>query len=93
MGRMLSVPREAVHREALEMLHKNFLKILQGHGLKRIETIGAKFDPYYHEAFCVEMCDCEEGTIIEEFQPGYMLKFKVIRPAKVKIAEKKVQQE
>lgn len=93
MGRMLSIPRETVHREGLEMLYKNFLKILQGHGLKRIDAVGAKFDPYYHEAFCVEMCDCEEGTIIEEFQPGYMLKLKVIRPAKVKIAEKKVQQE
>lgn len=93
MGRMITTPPGTVDRDGLEMLYKNFFKILQGHGLKRIEATGAKFDPYYHEAFCVERCDGEEGTIIEEFQPGYMLKFKVIRPAKVKIAEKKVQQE
>jgi len=80
-------------KEGLILLYKNLVKILEGHGLKRIETVGKKFNPQYHEAFCVEVCDCEEGTIIEEFQPGYKLKFKVIRPAKVKIAENRIKEE
>ncbi|MDD1673690.1 MAG: nucleotide exchange factor GrpE [Methanomicrobiales archaeon] len=87
--RILKGTTETVQREGIVLLNKNFMKVLENHGLKRIESVGKKFDPYFHEAFCVEKCDCDNGTILEEFQPGYMLKMKVIRPAKVKVAEKK----
>jgi len=76
------------NKEGLAMLHKNFLKILERHGLKQIEALGKKFDPYYHEAFLKEKSDKEDGTVLEELQKGYMLKSKVIRHSKVKIAEK-----
>jgi len=74
-------------REGLEMLHKNLLKILEGHGLKRIESLGKKFDPYYHEAVSREKSDKEDGSIVEEIQAGYILNSRVIRHSKVKIAE------
>jgi molecular chaperone GrpE len=85
--RILQGSRGDVQKEGIVLLHKNFMKVLESHGLKRIESVGKKFDPYYHEAYCVEVCDRENGTVLEEFQPGYMLKIKVIRPAKVKVAE------
>jgi len=75
------------NKEGLSLLHKKFFKILESHGLKRIETLGKKFDPYYHEVIKKEKSDKEDGIILEEIQPGYMLKSKVIRHSKVKVAE------
>jgi molecular chaperone GrpE len=84
--RILQGSVDTVQKEGIVLLYKNFMKVLESHGLKRIESTGKKFDPYYHEAYCMEACDCENDTILEEFQPGYILKMKVIRPAKVKVA-------
>lgn len=86
--RALQSMKEGKDKEGLSMLYKNFFKILEQHGLKPIEALGKKFDPYYHEAVLREKSDREEGTILEEFQRGYMLKSKVIRHSKVKVAEK-----
>jgi len=73
--------------EGIGLIHKNFFKVLESNGLRRIECIGEKFDPYYHEVMCQEESDKEEGTVLEELQPGYILKDKVIRHSKVKIAK------
>lgn len=75
------------NKEGLEMIQKNFFKILERHGLKKIESLGKKFDPYYHEALLKEKSDKEDGMILEEIQPGYMLKSKIIRHSKVKVAD------
>jgi molecular chaperone GrpE len=89
LERILQVSSDTVQKEGFVLLYKNFMKVLENHGLKRIESVGKKFDPYYHEAYCMEVCDCENDLILEEFQSGYMLKTKVIRPARVKVAVKK----
>lgn len=89
LERILQVSVDAIQKDGIVLLNRNFMKVLENHGLKRIESVGKKFDPYYHEAFCTEVCDCEDDIILEEFQSGYMLKTKVIRPAKVKVAVKK----
>jgi len=73
--------------EGIGLIHKNFLKVLGDNGLKRIECVWERFDPHYHEVLCQEESDEGEGTILEELQPGYMLKDKVIRHSKVKIAK------
>ncbi|RLJ02625.1 MAG: nucleotide exchange factor GrpE [Candidatus Aenigmatarchaeota archaeon] len=70
----------------LELIYKNFLKILEKFGLKKIEAVGKKFDPYYHEVLLKEKSDKDEGIILEEFQSGYLLNGKVIRHSKVKIS-------
>lgn len=85
--RALQSMKEGKDKEGLLMLYKNFYKILENHGLRPIEALGRKFDPYYHEAVLREKSDREEGTILEELQRGYMLKSKVIRHSKVKVAE------
>jgi len=73
--------------EGIELIYREIFKILEKNGLKKIESIGKKFDPYYHEIVMQELSDKEDGTIIEEFQKGYMLNDKVIRHSKVKISK------
>ena len=81
-----SIEREE-NREGLEMLQKNFLKILESHGLQAIECLGKQFDPNFHDVLSQALSDRESGTVLEEYQRGYMLRSRVIRPSKVKIAE------
>ena len=77
------------NKEGLIMLYKNFFKVLENHGLKKIEALGKKFDPYYHDALLKEKSEKEDGIILEEIQPGYMFKSKIIRHSKVKLADNK----
>lgn len=73
----------------LEGIHRQFLQVLQRHGLKEVKTSG-KLDPFEHEALMrEELEDCEDGKILEVFQKGYYLGPKVIRTAKVKVARLK----
>jgi len=78
--------------EGLIMLYRNFLKLLEDYGLRRIEAVGRKFDPYHHEAVLSEKSDKEDGTVVEEIQPGYAFKSKIIRPSRVKVACNKQQE-
>ncbi|MCL7385114.1 MAG: nucleotide exchange factor GrpE [Thaumarchaeota archaeon] len=76
--------------EGLKLIGKDVLKILEEAGVKRMEVVGKKFDPFLHEAVeQVEMENVEDGTIIEEVMKGYMLDDKVLRPPKVKVARSK----
>ncbi|MEM0457214.1 MAG: nucleotide exchange factor GrpE [Nitrososphaerota archaeon] len=76
--------------EGLKLIGKDILKILEDSGVKRMETIGKKFDPFLHEAIeHIEMDDVEDGVIIEEVTKGYMLDDKVLKPPKVKVAKSK----
>ena len=76
--------------EGLKLIGKDVLKILEEAGVKRMEVIGKKFDPFLHEAIeQVETDNVEDGTIIEEVMKGYMLDDKVLRPPKVKVAKSK----
>lgn len=72
--------------EGFKIIYKNLYKILEGEGLKPIESVGEKFDHNYHEAVMQGVSE-KEGTILEEFQKGYMLHDRVIRHAKVKVAK------
>jgi len=81
---------ESVHsdsRSGIEMILGNLRALLEKNGLKRIDALGRKFDPYYHEAVLTEKSDKEEGTVTAELQPGYMLNSRVIRHSKVRIAK------
>jgi molecular chaperone GrpE len=75
--------------KGVEMTYMQMKKVLEEEGVTEIKAVGEKFDPSRHEALMNEQKDdCEEGTILEEFQRGYMLKDKVIRYSKVKIAKR-----
>ncbi len=74
--------------EGMELIYSQLLSILENEGIRQIETVGKKFDPYLHEALMQERSEEEENTVIEEFQKGYYLKDKVIRHSKVKVSKR-----
>ncbi len=71
-----------------EMILGQLKEVLINHGVSPIDSIGKEFDPYLHEA--VETLEIEEiapGIILEEFSRGYRIGTKVLRPARVKVAQ------
>ncbi len=72
--------------EGVKMVSKQLNDILTDEGLSPIETVGVKFDPNVHHAVLTDNDpDQEDDVILEELQPGYRYKEKVIRPAMVKV--------
>jgi molecular chaperone GrpE len=58
-------------------------------GVKRIKTVGEKFDPRLHEAVHMEEGNGTVEVVCEELQPGYLLGEEVIRHAMVKVRMEK----
>ena len=77
-------------RNGLEIIVKNFEKILEEEGVRAMNAEGEIFDPYKHEALVVnEDCnDLQENTILEELDKGYYINDKILKPAKVRISKK-----
>jgi molecular chaperone GrpE len=74
--------------EGIKLVARQFEETLQAQGLSTIEALGEKFDPTQHEAIAREETDeHEEGTVVEEMQPGYRLHNRVLRPTLVKVAQ------
>lgn len=75
--------------EGVELINNKFLKILSQEGLNKIETEGADFDTDYHEAIAMIPAPNEEqkGKVLDCVQTGYKLNDKVIRHAKVAVAQ------
>ncbi|CAB3392969.1 nucleotide exchange factor for DnaK activity [Kyrpidia spormannii] len=73
--------------QGVEMVVRQFREILEGEGVRTIETVGMPFDPNVHEAVAqVPDSGKPPGTIIEEFRKGYRYKDRVLRPAMVKVS-------
>jgi len=71
-------------RKGIDAIMQQFNKTLLAEEVRPIESIGKVFDPYYqHAVNRVSDLDKPEGIILEEYQRGYMLKDKVLRPAVV----------
>lgn len=74
-------------RRGVELIHKQFSDALAKLGLETVEAVGHTFDPHVHEAVTTEATDKhKENTVIEEFQRGYKIGDRLLRPAKVKVA-------
>ena len=74
-------------KEGINNTLKDFRNILKKEGVKPMQSIGHRFDPYKHEAVMrIDTDKYSEDTVIEEFQKGYYIKSKVLRPAMVKVA-------
>jgi molecular chaperone GrpE len=67
--------------EGIRLVERKFQTILQGMGVIPMISVGEAFDPNIHEA--LRQSSGPEGIIIEEFQKGYMMGARVLRPAKV----------
>ncbi|MBE6275512.1 MAG: nucleotide exchange factor GrpE [Bacteroides sp.] len=76
-------------KEGVELIFSKFQKILGQEGLQKIETEGKEFDTDFHEAIALIPAPSEDlkGKILDCVQTGYMLNEKVIRHAKVAVAQ------
>jgi molecular chaperone GrpE len=74
--------------EGLQLIHKELLSLLNKFGCREIPTVGQPFDPQYHEALNKEYNPkYQPGTIIKEFQKGYVVGDRLLRPARVSVAD------
>lgn len=72
--------------QGMEMVYRQLFDALLKEGVEVIEAVGKPFDPHQHQAVMqVEESEFEPNTIIDEFQKGYKLKDRVIRPSMVKV--------
>jgi len=73
----------------IEVTERELLNTLQRHGIRRIDPVGEKFDPHFHQAmFELPAPDAKPGTVVQVVQPGYAIGERCLRPAMVGVAKK-----
>lgn len=73
--------------EGIRMTHAMLLATLKKFNVTPIEAVGAPFDSAYHQAMAQFPTDQHApNTVVEEFQKGYMLKERLLRPSMVTVA-------
>lgn len=76
-----------------KLIQEQLLGCLEKHGVERVQSIGMDFDPNIHEAMLqVESKELGENKIVEEFEKGYLLNGRLLRPAKVSVSKSVKQQ-
>lgn len=68
------------------MIEKQLHQALDKEGIKKIEALGQKFDPEFHDALAHIPSDMEENTVAAIIQNGYTMHDKVLRPARVAVS-------
>ncbi|PLR87652.1 nucleotide exchange factor GrpE [Bacillus canaveralius] len=72
--------------QGMEMVFRSLLDALKKEGVEPIDAVGQEFDPHLHQAVMqVEDDNYRPNVVVEEFQKGYKLKDRVIRPSMVKV--------
>jgi molecular chaperone GrpE len=76
-------------REGLKILQQQLSGCLQKHGVEKIEALGKDFDPNVHEAMLqVESGEHEDSKVLGEFEKGYLLNGRLLRPSKVSVCRR-----
>ena len=72
----------------IELTEKELLNIFQRYGIRRVETVGYKFDPNLHQAlFELPTSEHPPGTVVQEMQSGFAIGERCLRPAMVGVAK------
>ena len=72
----------------IEVTQKELLNVFSRHGITRIEPMGEKFDPHFHQAmFEVPDASAPAGTVVQVVQAGYVIGERCLRPALVGISK------
>ena len=76
--------------ENIQIIEKDLITIFEKNNIKKISCLNKKFDPNNHQAM-LEMEDetVEPGMVLQEIQPGYFFKDRLLRPSFVAVAKKK----
>ena len=79
--------KEDAFVKGMDLVYKQFLKVLEDAGVEPIEALGKEFDPNLHNAVMhVDDPEAGENIIVEEFQKGYTYKGHIVRYSMVKVA-------
>ncbi len=75
--------------DGIDLIHQKFLKTLSQEGLQKMEPVGEAFDTDFHEAIALVPApeEAQKGKVLDCVQTGYKLNDKVIRHAKVVVAQ------
>jgi molecular chaperone GrpE len=80
-------PQTTALIEGVELTESELSKALERHGVKKIEALGAIFDPNFHQAVMEEENkDIAAGTVLRVFQEGYQIGERILRPSMVVVA-------
>lgn len=72
----------------IELTEKELLNIFQRYGIRRVDTVGYKFDPNLHQAlFELPTSEHPPGTVVQEMQSGFAIGERCLRPAMVGVAK------
>lgn len=70
--------------EGVDLTERELLRTLEKHGVRKVDPVGEKFDPNFHQAmFEVPNQDVPSGTVVQVVQAGYKIGDRVLRPALV----------
>ena len=73
----------------IEATQRELAKVFLQNGITRIAAMGLPLDPNQHQAMLeIPTADEAPGTVVQEMQPGYMIKDRLLRPAMVGVARK-----
>jgi molecular chaperone GrpE len=74
--------------DGVELTEREFLKVLEKHGVRKLDPLGQKFDPNLHQAM-FELPDpsVPAGTIVQVLQSGFVIGDRILRPALVGVAK------
>jgi molecular chaperone GrpE len=74
--------------DGVTLTEREFLNVLDRNGVKRLDPVGEPFNPHQHQAMTeIEDREVPAGTIVQVYQPGYILEDRVLRPAMVVVAK------
>ena len=80
--------KEGAFAKGIEAIYKQLLQTLETAGVKQIEALNKEFDPNFHNAVMhAEDAELGENIVAEEFQKGYKLHDRILRPSLVKVSE------
>ena len=75
-------------QQGLELIHSQILGCLERHGVVKVAAKGEEFDPDRHQALMqVETPEMESNRVVDEYESGYTLHGRLLRPSKVSVSK------
>jgi molecular chaperone GrpE len=76
-------------KSGIALIQDQLLGCLKKHGVEKIESVGADFDPNFHEALMqMDSADHQDNQVVSEMEKGYLLNGRLIRPSRVCVCKK-----
>lgn len=74
--------------DGVQMIEREYLNVLDRHGIKRIQSVGEIYSPHLHQPMMqIPKPDVPAGTILQVYQDGYTIGDRLLRAAVVTVSE------